>query len=100
MVSRFGVPAEVEQSVRRRIVDTLGICVAAQALDTSRAESQRFTGRAVVALAADPDVHRKTGRAIPSRDLADEYGFTDVDGSLPDGPMHDRPEGVPGSQPD
>lgn len=69
------------------------------ALDTSRAESQRFTGRAVVALACDPQVHDKTGRAMASRDLADEYGFTDVDGRLPAGPMHERPEGVPGSQP-
>jgi NAD(P)-dependent dehydrogenase (short-subunit alcohol dehydrogenase family) len=56
-----------------------------------RAESQRFTGRAVAALAKDPDVLRHSGRAITSRWLADEYGFSDVDGSLPDGPMHDRP---------
>jgi dehydrogenase/reductase SDR family protein 1 len=68
-------------------------------LDTSGAESQRFTGRAVVALASDDEVQEKTGRAIPSRDLADEYGFKDVDGRLPKGPMHERPEGVPGSQP-
>jgi len=68
-------------------------------LDTSGAESQRFTGRAVVALACDPKVREKTGRAIASRDLADEYGFTDVDGRLPKGPLHERPKGVPGSQP-
>jgi dehydrogenase/reductase SDR family protein 1 len=69
------------------------------ALDTSGAESQRFTGRAIAALAADPKVQAKTGRALTSRHLADEYGFTDVDGSLPKGPMRDRPEGVPDSQP-
>jgi NAD(P)-dependent dehydrogenase (short-subunit alcohol dehydrogenase family) len=69
-------------------------------LDVAGAESQRFTGRAVVALACDPDVLAKTGRAIASRDLADEYGFTDVDGSLPKGPLHERPDSVPGSQPD
>jgi NAD(P)-dependent dehydrogenase (short-subunit alcohol dehydrogenase family) len=63
-------------------------------LDTSGAESQRFTGRAIVALATDPKLHDKTGRAFASRELADEYGFTDVDGSLPKGPMHDRPDGV------
>jgi NAD(P)-dependent dehydrogenase (short-subunit alcohol dehydrogenase family) len=63
-------------------------------LDTSGAESQRFTGRAIVALATDPKLHDKTGRAFASRELADEYGFTDVDGSLPKGPMHDRPAGV------
>lgn len=60
-------------------------------LDLNTAESSRFTGRAIVALAADPQRIEKTGRAIPSRDLADEYGFTDIDGTLPAGPLHDRP---------
>jgi NAD(P)-dependent dehydrogenase (short-subunit alcohol dehydrogenase family) len=60
-------------------------------LDFSRAESPRFTGRAVAALAADPDAARWSGRAIPVRELAEAYGFTDVDGRLPGGPLHDRP---------
>lgn len=60
-------------------------------LEDVRAESQRFTGRAVAALAADPDVMRHSGKALASRDLADLYGFKDVDGSLPDGPLHERP---------
>jgi NAD(P)-dependent dehydrogenase (short-subunit alcohol dehydrogenase family) len=64
-------------------------------LDFSRAESQRFTGRAVAALAADPERHRHSGRALISRDLADVYGFTDVDGSLPEGPLSERPDGIP-----
>jgi NAD(P)-dependent dehydrogenase (short-subunit alcohol dehydrogenase family) len=55
-----------------------------------KSESQRFTGRAIAALAADPDVLRHSGRALASRDLADRYGFTDVDGSLPDGPLQER----------
>jgi dehydrogenase/reductase SDR family protein 1 len=55
-----------------------------------KAESQRFTGRAVAALAADPKVMRHSGRALASRALADVYGFTDVDGSLPDGPLEER----------
>jgi NAD(P)-dependent dehydrogenase (short-subunit alcohol dehydrogenase family) len=55
-----------------------------------KAESQRFTGRAVAALAADPEVLRHSGRALASRDLAVLYGFTDVDGSLPDGPLEER----------
>jgi len=59
-------------------------------LDVTRAESPRFTGRAVARLAADPDRQRYSGQAVASRDLADEYGFTDVDGLLPDGPLHDR----------
>ena len=57
-------------------------------LDVDSAESPRFTGRAVVALATDADVSRWSGRAVPVRDLADEYGFRDVDGRLPPGPMH------------
>jgi NAD(P)-dependent dehydrogenase (short-subunit alcohol dehydrogenase family) len=47
-------------------------------------ESPRFVGRAVVALAADPDVHARTGGSFSSGGLAREYGFTDVDGSQPD----------------
>jgi NAD(P)-dependent dehydrogenase (short-subunit alcohol dehydrogenase family) len=60
-------------------------------LDFSRAESPRFTGRAVAALAADPEALRWTGRALAVRELAEGYGFTDVDGRLPAGPLHDRP---------
>jgi dehydrogenase/reductase SDR family protein 1 len=59
-------------------------------LDLSTSESPRFTGRAVVALATDPAVARFTGRAVSSRDLADHYGFTDVDGRLPAGPLRHR----------
>jgi NAD(P)-dependent dehydrogenase (short-subunit alcohol dehydrogenase family) len=47
-------------------------------------ESPRFVGRAVTALAADPDVHRRNGGSFSSGGLAREYGFTDVDGSQPD----------------
>jgi NAD(P)-dependent dehydrogenase (short-subunit alcohol dehydrogenase family) len=47
-------------------------------------ESPRFVGRAVAALAADPDVTRRTGGSFSSGGLAREYGFTDVDGSQPD----------------
>ncbi|MDQ1432697.1 MAG: dehydrogenase/reductase family er 1 [Actinomycetota bacterium] len=59
-------------------------------LDLSTSESPRFTGRAVVALATDPAVARWSGHAVSSRDLADEYGFTDVDGCLPAGPLRHR----------
>ena len=44
----------------------------------------RFVGRAVAALAADPDVHRRNGGSFSSGGLAREYGFTDLDGSQPD----------------
>ncbi len=59
-------------------------------LDLTTSESPRFTGRAVVALAGDPDVARWSGRAIAVRDLADDYAFTDVDGRLPAGPLRHR----------
>ena len=47
-------------------------------------ESPRFVGRAVAALAADPDRARRNGGSFSSGQLAREYGFTDVDGSQPD----------------
>src|ERR671910_2877308 len=47
-------------------------------------ESPRFVGRAVAALAADPDVARWNGASLSSGQLAKEYGFTDLDGSRPD----------------
>jgi NAD(P)-dependent dehydrogenase (short-subunit alcohol dehydrogenase family) len=47
-------------------------------------ESPRFVGRAVAALAADPDVHRRNGGSFSSGGHAREYGFTDLDGSQPD----------------
>jgi NAD(P)-dependent dehydrogenase (short-subunit alcohol dehydrogenase family) len=47
-------------------------------------ESPRFVGRAVAALAADPEVQRRNGGSFSSGELAREYGFTDVDGSQPD----------------
>jgi NAD(P)-dependent dehydrogenase (short-subunit alcohol dehydrogenase family) len=47
-------------------------------------ESPVFVGRAVAALAADPDVARFNGRSLSSGGLAQEYGFTDADGSAPD----------------
>jgi len=58
-----------------------------EGLDVDAAESPRFTGRAVVALAADREVARWSGRAVTVRRLAEEYGFRDVDGRLPPGPM-------------
>jgi NAD(P)-dependent dehydrogenase (short-subunit alcohol dehydrogenase family) len=47
-------------------------------------ESPRFAGRAVAALAADPDVHRWNGHSLSSGGLAQVYGFTDLDGTRPD----------------
>jgi NAD(P)-dependent dehydrogenase (short-subunit alcohol dehydrogenase family) len=47
-------------------------------------ESTRFVGRAVAALAADPDRARWNGESLSSGGLAKVYGFTDLDGSRPD----------------
>ena len=46
-------------------------------------ETPYYLGRAVVALATDPNVHQKHGQAWATWTLSDEYGFTDVDGSRP-----------------
>ncbi|MFD0340773.1 SDR family oxidoreductase [Streptomyces sp. NPDC127117] len=47
-------------------------------------ESPAFVGRAVAALAQDPRVSRWNGRSLSSGQLAEVYGFTDLDGSRPD----------------
>lgn len=47
-------------------------------------ETPRFVGRAVAALAADPDRARWNGRSLSSGQLAQVYGFSDLDGSRPD----------------
>lgn len=51
--------------------------------DTSKGESPTFSGRAVSALAADPQRLTKTGQAVIVAELAREYGFTDLDGTVP-----------------
>jgi NAD(P)-dependent dehydrogenase (short-subunit alcohol dehydrogenase family) len=48
----------------------------------ARTETPRYLGRAVAALAADPNVHGKTGGVYLVGNLAKEYGFTDVDGRV------------------
>lgn len=47
-------------------------------------ETPRFVGRAIAALAADPDRARWNGQSLSSGGLAQVYGFTDLDGSRPD----------------
>ena len=54
-------------------------------LDFDGAESPRFAGRGIAAILTDPERMKKNGRVFTTRALADEYGFTDVDGSLPSG---------------
>src|SRR5688572_24137856 len=47
-------------------------------------ETPRYIGRAVAALAADPEMARWSGQSLSSGQLARAYGFTDPDGSQPD----------------
>ncbi len=66
-------------------------------------ETPAFVGRAVVALAQDPDVARWNGQSLSSGQLARIYGFTDLDGSQPDAwrymaesPDEDNPADIAG----
>lgn len=65
------------------IVRTESVMKAAEHLDLSNSESPIFIGRAVVALANDDQIMEKTGRILVAATLAEEYGFTDVDGKQP-----------------
>lgn len=65
------------------LVRTEKVLEAAAFLDLSNSESPQFVGRAVAALAADPEVMKMTGRVLVAASLALEYGFTDVDGRQP-----------------
>lgn len=65
------------------LVRTEKVMEAAPYLDLSSSESPDFIGRAVAALAADPEVLRQTGKILVAAALASEYGFTDVDGKTP-----------------
>jgi len=65
------------------LVRTEKIMEFARGRDLPNSESPEFNGRAVVALASDPDVLRYTGKVLVSAALAKEYGFTDIDGTIP-----------------
>ena len=51
--------------------------------DMTNGESPTLSGRAVAAVAADPKRLEKTSQALVVAELAREYGFTDVDGTVP-----------------
>lgn len=53
-------------------------------VDFAVSETPAYLGRAVAALAADPEVSRFSGRTLASWTLMHTYGFTDVDGTQPD----------------
>ncbi len=49
----------------------------------AESETPCFVGRAIVALACDPNLRCKAGRTYSAYELAEEYGFTDIDGRVP-----------------
>jgi NAD(P)-dependent dehydrogenase (short-subunit alcohol dehydrogenase family) len=70
-------------SIYPGMVRTEKVMQAAAWLDLSNSESPEFIGRAVAALAADPDVLRHTGQVLVAARVALDYGFTDVEGQQP-----------------
>jgi dehydrogenase/reductase SDR family protein 1 len=65
------------------LVRTENVMANAQWFDLSNSQSPQFTGRAVAALAADPQVMERTGQVLVVARLAGEYGFDDIDGKRP-----------------
>jgi NAD(P)-dependent dehydrogenase (short-subunit alcohol dehydrogenase family) len=65
------------------LVRTEKVMQAAEWLDLSNSESPEFIGRAIAALAADPNVIRHSGTVRVAASLALEYSFNDVDGKTP-----------------
>ncbi|MEU7769013.1 hypothetical protein AB0B25_28480 [Nocardia sp. NPDC049190] len=51
--------------------------------DVSHAESPRFVGRGVAALASDPEILERSGGTETTAELSARYGFTDVGGTGP-----------------
>jgi NAD(P)-dependent dehydrogenase (short-subunit alcohol dehydrogenase family) len=65
------------------LVRTEAVLKAEKFFDLTNSESPQFLGRAVAALASDPNVISKTGRILIAAQLALDYGFTDLDGQQP-----------------
>jgi dehydrogenase/reductase SDR family member 1 len=65
------------------LVRTERVMRVAEFFDMSNSESPQFSGRAVAALAADPNILQKSGQVLVAAALAQEYGFTDIDGKQP-----------------
>jgi NAD(P)-dependent dehydrogenase (short-subunit alcohol dehydrogenase family) len=65
------------------LVRTESVMKAAEYFDLSNSESPQFIGRAVAALASDPNIIQKSGQVLVAAALALEYGFRDIDGKQP-----------------
>ncbi|HYL47421.1 MAG TPA: SDR family NAD(P)-dependent oxidoreductase [Candidatus Limnocylindrales bacterium] len=78
MLERFGVTEANWRDAVKKYPDYIA------------SETPLFAGRAVAALATDPALMKKSGRAFSSWGLSDEYPFTDADGSRPHWGDHAR----------
>ncbi len=65
------------------LVRTESVMKGAAFFDLSNSESPQFVGRAVAALAADPQRMQKSGQVLVAAALGLEYGFSDIDGKQP-----------------
>jgi NAD(P)-dependent dehydrogenase (short-subunit alcohol dehydrogenase family) len=65
------------------LVRTEGVLAAGSFFDLSNSESPQFIGRAVAALAADPNIMQRSGQVLVAAALGHEYGFPDIDGKQP-----------------
>jgi NAD(P)-dependent dehydrogenase (short-subunit alcohol dehydrogenase family) len=65
------------------LVRTESVMKSAEFFDLSNSESPQFIGRAITALATDPNVMQKSGQILVAAAVAKEYGFTDIDGKQP-----------------
>ncbi len=65
------------------LVRTEGVMRNKDFIDLSNSESPLFIGRAVAALAEDKKVIEKSGQVLIAAELAEEYNFTDIDGTQP-----------------
>ena len=65
------------------LVRTESVMKNAKHFDMSNSESPQFIGRVVAALAADPDIMKKSGKVLVAAQEAIEYGVRDIDGKQP-----------------
>ncbi|HEX5940994.1 MAG TPA: SDR family NAD(P)-dependent oxidoreductase [Anaerolineales bacterium] len=65
------------------LVRTESVMKNAKHFDMSNSESPQFIGRVIAALAADPDIMKKSGRVLVAAQEALEYGIQDIDGRQP-----------------
>jgi NAD(P)-dependent dehydrogenase (short-subunit alcohol dehydrogenase family) len=70
-------------SIYPGLVRTEAVMKAAAHFDMSNSESPQFQGRAVAALAGDPDIMKKSGQWLIVAELGEEYAFADIDGKRP-----------------